>query len=411
MVDESYKDTIVYAGEVKEEQPQQAQPQEKTEEKKRRTSDWILVVVAAVGLILTVYYIGFGHLTAPITLWPNATNQTQPQQNESGGSIWPPTTPGQTVNYGPISSITYSGEYLTLNSREDANLSFEVVCSFNATCRGLYISVYDGTNEVGEFQNSSTWTGSINVTVPFVVPRRDNAAVALSVFADSVNLSNTKYGANAEAEAIVYINVLAAMQKVIYGKEFYLDVGETANLTDLNVTLKLESLQNGEAKITVKKLDGTSFSSTLDEVNKPNATFFDFLTIQLIEAGDSYAKLVAWPNGVLEFIGLQYPSSESITAAEQFSVSLKCSGTCAATYVGIHILYETNLSRIGFFNETKAWSGLEIVNITTTIPEQFFNRTCEVKILADTRNSRNAYFWDLWHPAEKEMSKNFFVSG
>ncbi len=404
MADEDYRGDIVYAGEPREEQPQQPKVEEKTEEKKRKMSDWALVAVAAVGLILTVYYVGFEHLKAPINLWPNATNQSQPN-----GTITPPIIPGQNITYGVVSAIAYAGNNVTFSSREDSNLSLQISCS--ALCRGLYVSLYDGSNKMGEFQNASSWNGTVTIVAPFSVPKRDNAALALSVFADSVNINNTIYGANAEEEAIFYLNVLASVQKIIYGKEFYLDMGETGNLTDLNATIFLESLQNGAAKISVRKLDGVTFSSTLDAVNKPNTTFFDFLTIELLSTGDNYAKLIAWPNGVIETVNLQAPYSSNISTAEQFQIYLKCTGTCAGTYVGIHFLNESILTRVGFYNETKAWSGWQIVSISTSIPYFYVNKTSEVKVLVDTRNSRNAFFWDLWHPPEKEYTGYFYVYG
>jgi len=111
----------------------------------------------------------------------------------------------------------------------------------------------------------------------------------------------------------------------------------------------------------------------------------------------------------LEAISLQAPLSPNISTSTVFNVYLKCTGTCAATYVGVHILVETNLTRIGFYNETKAWSGFEIINITTTIPDTYLNKTSEVKILADTRKERNAYYFDLWNPPEKILVKNFTV--
>jgi hypothetical protein len=264
---------------------------------------------------------------------------------------------------------------------------------------------------MGEFQNASSWNGTVAIAVPFSVPKRDNAALALSVFADSVDINNTLYGANAEEETVFYLNVLASVQKIIYGKEFYLDMGETGNLTDLNATIFLESLQSGAAKVSVKRQDGITFSSTLDTVNKPNTTFFDFLTIRLVDTGDNYAKLVAWPNGIIETVTLQAPLTSNITTTEQFRVYLKCTGTCAGTYIGIHFLNASVLSRVGFYNETKAWSGWQTVNISTVIPSFYINKTSEVKILADTRNQRNAFFWDLWHPPEKEYIKYFYVNG
>jgi hypothetical protein len=365
-------------------------------------SDWALVAVAAVGLILTVYYVGFEHLKVPINLWPNATNQSQPNTTT-------PITPQPNITYGVVSAITYAGNNMTFISREDANLSLQISCS--ALCRGLYLSIYDSSNKVGEFQNSSSWNGTKSILIPFSVPKRDNAPLSLSVFADSVNINNTLYGANAEEEAMFYLNVLASVQKITYGKEFYLDVGESGNLTDLNSTILLESLQSGGAKISVKRLDGITFGSTLDAVNKPNTTFFDFLTIQLLSTGDNYAKLVAWPNGVIEDLTLQAPLTSNISATEQFRVYLKCTGTCAATYIGIHFLNESVLSRVGFYNETKAWTGWRVVNISTVIPSFYINKTSEVKILVDTRNQLNAFFWDLWHPPEKEYIRHFYVYG
>ena len=404
MAEEGYRGDIVYAGEPREEQPQPAQPvqEQKAEEKKRKMSDWVLVAVAAVGLILTVYYVGFEHLKVPINLWPNATNQSQPNTTT-------PITPQPNITYGVVSAITYAGNNMTFISREDANLSLQISCS--ALCRGLYLSIYDSSNKVGEFQNSSSWNGTKSILIPFSVPKRDNAPLSLSVFADSVNINNTLYGANAEEEAMFYLNVLASVQKITYGKEFYLDVGESGNLTDLNSTILLESLQSGGAKISVKRLDGIIFGSTLDAVNKPNTTFFDFLTIQLLSTGDNYAKLVAWPNGVIEDLTLQAPLTSNISATEQFRVYLKCTGTCAATYIGIHFLNESVLSRVGFYNETKAWTGWRVVNISTVIPSFYINKTSEVKILVDTRNQLNAFFWDLWHPPEKEYIRHFYVYG
>jgi hypothetical protein len=264
---------------------------------------------------------------------------------------------------------------------------------------------------MGEFQNASSWNGTVTIVVPFSVPKRDNAALALSVFADSVNINNTIYGANTEEEAIFYLNVLASVQKIIYGKEFYLDMGETGNLTDLNATIFLESIQNGAAKISIRRLDGVTFSSTLDTVNKPNTTFFDFLTVELLSTGDNYAKLIAWPNGIIETVSLQAPYSSNISTTAQFQVYLKCTGTCAGTYVGIHFLNESVLTRVGFYNATKAWSGWQTVNISTSIPYFYVNKTSEVKILVDTRNQRNAFFWDLWHPPEKEYTRYFYVYG
>jgi len=404
MAEEGYRGDIVYAGEQREEQPlpQQLKAEEKAEEKKRKMSDWALVAVAAVGLILTIYYVGFEHLKVPINLWPNATNQSQPNTTI-------PIIPQPNITYGVVSAIAYAGNNMTFISREDANLSLQISCS--ALCRGSYVSIYDSSNKVGEFQNSSSWNGTKSILIPFSVSRRDNAPLSLSVFADSVDINNTLYGANAEEEAIFYLNVLASVQKIIYGKEFYLDAGETGNLTDLNDTIILESLQGGSAKIVVKRVDGITFSSTLDEVNKPNATFFDFLTIQLVDVGDNYAKLVAWPNGVIETVTLQAPTSINITATEQFRVYLKCVGTCAATYVGIHFLNESVLTRVGFYNQTKAWSDWQVVNISTNIPSFYMNKTSEVKILVDTRNQRSAFFWDLWHPPEKEYIRHFYVYG
>ena len=404
MAEEGYRGDIVYAGEPREEQPlpQQPKAEEKAEEKKRKMSDWVLVAVAAVGLILTIYYVGFEHLKVPINLWPNATNQGQPNTTT-------PIIPQPNITYGVVSAITYAGNNMTFVSREGANLSLQISCSLR--CRGLYVSLYDSSNKVGEFQNSSSWNGTKNILVPFFVPKRDNAPLSLSVFADSADINNTLYGANAEEEAMFYLNVLASVQKIIYGKEFYLDVGESGNLTDLNSTILLESLQSGGAKISVKRLDGITFGSTLDAVNKPNTTFFDFLTIQLLSTGDNYAKLVAWPNGVIEDLTLQAPLTSNISATEQFRVYLKCAGTCAATYIGIHFLNESVLSRVGFYNETKAWTGWRVVNISTVIPSFYINKTSEVKILVDTRNQLNAFFWDLWHPPEKEYIRRFYVYG
>jgi len=404
MAEEGYRGDMVYAGEQREEQPLPQQPkvEEKAEEKKRKMSDWALVAVAAVGLILTIYYVGFEHLKAPINLWPNATNQSQPNTTV-------PIIPLPNITYGVVSEIAYAGNNMTFVSREDANLSLQFSCS--ALCRGLYVSIYDGSNKVGESQNSSSWNGTKSILIPFSVPKRDNAPLSLSVFADSANINNTLYGANAEEEAMFYLNVLASVQKIIYGKEFYLDLGETGNLTDLNDTIILESLQGGSAKIVVKRVDGITFSSTLDEVNKPNATFFDFLTVQLVDAGDSYAKLVVWPNGVIETVTLQAPLTTNITATELFRVYLKCAGTCAATYVGIHFLNESVLTRVGFYNQTKAWSDWQIVNISTSIPVYYQNKTSEVKILVDTRDQRSAFFWDLWNSPEREYIGHFYVQG
>ena len=407
MAEEGYRGDIVYAGEPREEQPQQPKVEEKAEEKKRKMSDWALVAVAAVGLILTVYYVGFEHLKVPINLWPNATNQSQPND-----TITPPFIPEQNISpitHGVVSAITYAENNMTYNSREDTNLSLQVSCS--ALCRGLYVSLYDGSNRMGEFQNASSWNGTVAIVAPFSVPKRDNAALALSVFADSVNINNTLYGANAEKEEIFNLNVLASVQKIIYGKEFYLDVGETGNLTDLNDTIILESLQGGSAKIVVKRVDGITFSSTLDAVNKPNATFFDFLTVELLEVQAGQVKLVAWPNGVIETVSLQAPTTTNISTMEQFRIYLKCTGTCAATYIGIHFLNESILSRVGFYNETKAWTNWKIVNISTVVPSFYINKTSEVKILVDTRNQRDAYFLDLWHPPEKEYTQRFYVYG
>lgn len=404
MADEEYRESIVYAGEQREEQPPQQQPKDekKEEEKKRKMSDWALVAVAAVGLILTVYYVGFEHLKAPINLWPNATNQSQPNN-----TITPPGTPPSNITYGALSAISYAGNNMTFSSREDANISLNVSCS--SLCHGLYVSLYDGSNKLGEFQNLSSWNGTVTIIIPFSVPMRDNATLALSVFTDSVGINNTLYGASPEKKAIFYLNVLASIQKIIYAKEFYLNMGEIANLTDLNATVFLESLQNGVAKVGVKKLDGTIFSSTLDTVNKPNATFFDFLIVRLLSTGDNYAKLVVWPNGFIDTVALQAPFADNISTTEQFRVYLKCSGTCAATYIGIHFLNDSIVTRVGFYNETKAWTGWQVVNITTSVPSYYVNKTSEVKVLADSRNQLNAFFWDLWHPPEKEYIRYFYV--
>lgn len=405
MDDSGYRDNIVYAGELREEQPQPAQPiqEQKTEEKRRRTSDWVLVAVAAVGLILTVYYIGFGHLTAPITIWPNATNQTQ-----ANNTIVPPVVPPTNVTYGVISNIEYTGGSASFNSRESANLSLRVSCS--DLCRGLYVSVYDGSNRMGEFRNTSSWRGAVNVSVPFSVPRHEGD-LALGVFADSANISNTIYGSNAENEAIVYINVLESAQEVIYGREFYLEVGEIGNLTDLNATVTLASLVNGEAKVEVEDKTGMTFGSTLDIVNKPNATFFDFLTIELLEVQTGQVKLMAWPDGLLEGASLTAPSSDNISTAVSFQVYLTCTGTCAGTYVGIYALYEPNSSRIGFYNQTSAWAGFKTVNITSSIPYEFVNRTIDIVVLADTRSSERVSYLDWRNQPEKTYTRAYFVHG
>jgi hypothetical protein len=404
MAEDGYRGDMVYAGEQREEQPPSQQPkvEEKTEEKKRKMSDWALVAVAAVGLILTIYYVGFEHLKAPINLWPNATNQSQPNTTI-------PIIPQPNITYGVVSAITYAGNNTTFVSREDANLSLQISCS--ALCRGLYVSIYDGSNKVGEFQNSSSWNGTKDIVIQFSVPKRDNAPLSLSVFADSASINNTLYGANAEEEAMFYLNVLASVQKIIYGKEFYLDLGETGNLTDLNATLTLASLQNGVARIDVKDKTGMTFSSNLETVNKPNATFFDFLTLALLEPGTTRIKLIAWPDGVLEALSLVSPFDGNISASGLFQVYVKCTGTCAGTYIGVFAYEEPKFGRIYLYNQTSAWNGYKIVNITGTVPTDFQNKTIAIMVRGSTRNLDAVSYIDWQNPPEKTWSKQFFVQG
>jgi hypothetical protein len=159
----------------------------------------------------------------------------------------------------------------------------------------------------------------------------------------------------------------------------------------------------------VLKTDNTTYSSDLTLLEKPNATFFDFLTIDLLELGSGQVKLIAWPNGMLDSAAVQSPISGNISSGETFRIYLKCTGTCAATYIGIYAISGINLSRIGFYNNTNFWNGWQVVNMTTSIPEKYANLTIDVKILADTRNSRNAYYWDTRHPPEFTLSKNYDV--
>lgn len=367
-------------------------------------SNLLLVTVAIIGLVLTVYYIGFGHLNFSFGASPNATNNSQ---NETGAIGTANTSEnGSAVTVPIITSLFYTGSKTTLLSREEFNLTLRFDC--NGTCSGAYISLYDGSSLLASYADPAPWTSSKNATIAFVVPRRINATLALEILADSRNSSYTAYGAEPQARKTVYFNVLEGTQNIIYGKEFYLDVGESGNLSDLNVKIRLDSLSGGNAKISVIKKDNISFGSTLNMLNKPNATFFDFLTIQLL-ATSSQAKLIAWPNGMLEAVSLQSPLADNITIAETFQIYLRCTGTCAATYVGIHLLYQTNLTRIGFYNQTIAWNGSQTVDIPVSIPYFYENTTSEVKILADTRSAITAFYFDMWHLPEKMMNKSIWI--
>ena len=143
--------------------------------------------------------------------------------------------------------------------------------------------------------------------------------------------------------------------------------------------------------------------------SKPNATFFDFLTLQLLNTSQNQIKMIAWPNGVLRTIALQSPLGNSITLGDTFEVYMECTGTCAATYVGIHIVYQANLTRVGFYNETAAWNGSKVVDVTTSVPSNYQNTTSEIKVLADTRNSLSTFYYDMWHLPERILEKNVTV--
>ncbi len=390
MADEEYERRMVYAGEP--EQPvQQQQPQGQKEEKKeRRMADWLLVVVAAVGLLLTIYYIGFGHIKAPENLWPNETGTNQSQGNQS--------LPEPNITYGSLASVAYIGNATNLVSRQDFNLTLLASC--NGLCKSLYMTVNDGPTQLAYYEYNTSWNGTKNATMTVIIPKRVNASCTLTVVADSRSADYSGYGSLSEVTQPVQFFVQDAPQHVSYGKEFYLEVGEKGNLSDLNVTIGLDWISGDRAHVSVLRNDGVTFSSDLIQVNKPNSTFFDFLTIELIELGQNQVKLVAWPNGFPDTVTIEWPPAGNISATETFRIYVKCTGTCAATYIGLHALHATNLTRIGYYNSTNAWSGWQTVNITTSIPYWYANRSFEVKVLVDTRNSRDAYFVDLWHPAE-----------
>ena len=404
MADEEYERKMVYAGDREKLAPEK--PVVEVEKKERRMADWLLVLIAIIGLGLTVYYIGFEKITPISDLFPNMSNVTQPQTPPPENQTSPPTT-GPNVSYGSIDSVTFTGNRTTFVSREEVNLSLKVGCT--ATCQALYLSVFDGSNRLASYESPSEWSNTTNVTVSIVVPRRANATLALVVLADSRNPNNTLSGASTEAMNTFNFNVLENLQKIIYGKEFYLEVNELGNLTDLNATIRLDSIQDGMAHISVINKDSVTFSSNLNPATKPNATFFDFLTIQILNLSSEEAKLIAWPNGFLEAISIQYPLSTNISTTEVFGVYLKCTGTCAGTYVGVHIIYQSNITRVGFLNQTSAWSGFEVVNISTNIPLSYVNKTSEIKILADTRNEKSTLFVDLWNPPDKTLNKNYYV--
>jgi len=402
MADEEYERRMVYAGEPEQpvEQPQQP-PGQKEEKKERRMADWLLVVVAAIGLLLTIYYIGFGHIKAPENLWPNETGTNQSQTGNQS-------QPEPNITYGSLASVVYSGNATTISSRQDFNLTLIASCS--GLCKSLYITANDGSTQLAYYEYNSSWSGTKNVTMLLIVPKRINASCSLTVVADSRSADYSDYGSLSEATQTVQFFVLDAPQHVAYGKEFYLEAGEKGNLSDLNVTIGLDWINSNTAHINVLRKDGTMFSSDLIPVNKPNATFFDFLTIELLELGLDQVKLVAWPNGFLDTVAIQSPPAGNISAAGTFNIYLKCTGTCAATYIGLHAVNGTNLRRIGFYNSTNAWMGWQTVNITTSIPDLYSNDTFEIKVLADTRNSRNAYYWDSWHPAEKTISRYYDIN-
>ena len=401
MADEEYERRMVYAGEPEQPVEQLQQPPGQKEEKKeRRMADWLLVVVAAVGLLLTIYYIGFGHIKAPENLWPNETGTNQ---NQTGNQ----SQPEPNITWGSLGSVAYTGNTTTLLSRQDFNLTLLASCS--GLCKSLYMTANDGSTQLAYYEFNSSWNGTRNVTMPVMVPKRVNASCSITVVADSRSADYSEYGSLSEVTQTVQFFVLDAPQHVVYGKEFYLEVGEKGNLSDLNVSIGLDWINSNTAHVSVLRSDGVMFSSDLAPVNKPNATFFDFLTIEIMELGSSQVKLVAWPNGFPEAVAIEWPPAGNISAAQTFRIYIKCTGTCAATYVGLHALHATNLTRIGYYNSTKAWSGWQTVNITTSIPYWYVNRTFEVKVLVDTRNSRNAYFVDLWHPAETTISSYYSV--
>lgn len=394
---DEYEKRIIYAGEEVKPEPLPAEG-EKKEKKEKRTADWLLVAVAVIGLGLTIYYIGFDKIKAPENILPEIIEIVQPEENQ--------TIPAENISYGTISMLSFGGIAENITSRDDLNISISLTC--NDTCLGKYVSLYDGPNLLGTYQNASSWNGTKTVNISIVVPKRNNAALALTAYADSESAENVVYPAASQVTNTTYFFVLAGIQKVIFGKEFYLDVGETANLTYLNATITLTSISNGVAYISVKQIYGNIFSSWLNLENKQNATFFDMLTLELLDMGTKDVTLVAWPDGLIESISIQSPGSP-IGLSTVFKVYIDCTATCAASYVGIHALCETNLTRIGFYNFTEAWSGFKVVNISTTIPYYYQNKTSTIKVLADSRDSSSTYIMDMWNLPEQSISYDYYI--
>jgi len=355
---------------------------------KFKTADLVLVIIAAIGFVLVVYYIGFSHVKTPGFQPPENISQ-----NESSNYTEVP---------GIVSSITYIGNRTNFSSRESYNLQLRIACE--RSCSGLFLSVYNGPDALANYESVAAWSNSVDISVPIVIPRTPSGTLSLLVKADSNESADVP-----ESQKTLTFAVKEVPQNVTYGNTFYLQTGETANLSALNVTIKLAQLNSNGAKIEVTELGGIIYGITLNQQTKPNATFFDILTIQLLNTSSNEVQLVAWPNGVIDSISIQYPLGPNITTSEPFSIWLRCSGTCSGAYVGVHILYNNSLARIGFSNETDAWTDIKIVNITASIPDSFINESSEIMVLADSRNSRNAMFYDLWNPAEKSVSKTFYV--
>jgi hypothetical protein len=121
--------------------------------------------------------------------------------------------------------------------------------------------------------------------------------------------------------------------------------------------------------------------------------------------------LVAWPVGALDVVTLWPPNTQNVTLSQEFQVYLKCNGICAATYIGLYVETAENNTKIGFFNDSTAWSGEQTILVLVTLPDFCSGRMCNVTVQADTQDYLAAYnHYMLMNPPEKFLRQAYSVS-
>jgi hypothetical protein len=393
MAYEEYAKGRVYANEEEPQPEPSAKPP-------RKIADWALVLIALAALVLVVYYIGFGHINLSVSGGNNSnqSNQETPLPNQ--------TLP--IIVTGNISSIFYRGN-TTVLSRQDLNLSLRIECS--GACNALYVAVYDGTSLLTNYSYGSPWQNFMDVNLSVVVPKKDNAAWPVSLRADSNAAANILYNGTPDLKKDMTFTVLSHQQEIVYGTEFYLDVGEKANVTDQNISLELESIINGVATISATDQKGIKVSSHVSPSGPDNATFFDSVKVKLSNMSYLQVGLVAWPVGALDVVTLWPPNTQNVTLSQEFQVYLKCNGICAATYIGLYVETAENNTKIGFFNDSTAWSGEQTILVLVTLPDFCSGRMCNVTVQADTQDYLAAYnHYMLMNPPEKFLRQAYSVS-